>query len=53
MKKLFVFAAVIGAMSFMSCKDEYTCCTTTTTAGIKGIDVCQAPQKLTNQLLNF
>ena len=27
MKKVLVLVAVIGSMSFMSCKKEYTCCT--------------------------
>ncbi len=38
MKKVFLFAAVITAFSFASCKKDYTCtCTTTAASGVPGV----------------
>ncbi len=38
MKKVFLFAAVITAFSFASCKKDYTCtCTSTAASGAAGI----------------
>jgi hypothetical protein len=34
MKKVFLFAAVISAFSFASCKKDYTCTCTTSYAGL-------------------